>query len=241
MKALHSSLKVNIPKIDGVIYQSRSSFDAIQNEIVKYDKNCHIIHNGSSPDVFKPLGTRKDDGYINLLCVGLMRDKYYMDTIIGVYLELKKRGAKIRLILVGTMDGPCKSVFSRHKSDPNIKHIGSFPNKKMNQAYNMGDIFLSVRQGCSCNQTTSEAQMSGLAVITSSWGGDKEMILDGKSGIIVDGGQWDYDSQYISNLADGVEQIIPNLSIYKRQAREHAVKNLGVDTMIDKYVKAMGL
>jgi len=241
MKALHNDLRVNIPKLDGVIYQSEWSFNAIQNEIVRCDKNYSIIHNSSDPNVFKPLGTRKDDGYTNLLAIGLMRDHYYMNTLIGTYSELKKRGVKVRLMLVGTMDGACKKLFIQHKADSNIKHLGSFPNKKLNQAYNMGDIFLSVRQGCSSNQTTSEAQMSGVPILTSSWGGDKEMILNEKSGIIVSGGKWDYDNTYIQNLADGVEQIIPDLAGYKKRAREHAVKNLGVDTMIGKYIKAMGL
>lgn len=241
MVALHNDLKDNIPIADHCVYQSKWSFDRIQEEIIKYNKNYSIIHNGSNPNIFKPLNTRKKDGFTNLLAVGLMRDAYYMKTLISSYQMLKSRGVKVRLLLVGTMDGPCKKIFAASSRDPNIKHLGSIPNGKINNAYNMGDIFLNVRMGCSCNQTTSEAQMAGLPVVTPAWGGDCEMIVDGKTGVIVDGGKWDYDQNYYHNIADGVQKIIVDIDNYKKQSREHAVKNLSIDKMVSEYLKAMKL
>lgn len=240
MTALHNDLRTNIPKVDHVVYQSQWSFNCIQDEIVKYTKNYSIIHNGCDTNIFKPLGQR-NDGWVNLISVCKMRDSYYIRTLIKTYQAVKQNHPKTRLLLVGTMDAGCVGEYKKHSSDPNIKHCGSFNNTKLNQAYNMGDIFLDVRQGCSSNNTISEAQSAGLPVVCSAWGGDCEMIVDGKTGVVCDGGKWDYDDSYIKNLASGVGQIIDDLDGFKARSRKHAVNNLSMDTMVRKYMKAMGI
>lgn len=240
MIALHEDLKKNIPKVDNVVYQSKWSFDCIQDEIVKYNGNSSIIHNGCDTDLFKP-NPRVKDGFVNLISVGKMRDSYYMKTLIGTYNELKCRGNKVKLLLVGTMDAGCINEYKAYKSDPNIVHVGAFPNNKLTQAYNLGDIFLDVRQGCSSNNTVPEAQACGLPVLCASWGGDKEMIVDGKTGVVADSGFWDYDGKYISNLADGAQRIISDLDNFKLRSRKHAVKNLSLDIMVNKYRKVMNI
>ena len=42
-------------------------------------------------------------------------------------------------------------------------------------------------------------------------------------------------------MADAVEKIIPDLDGFKNRARRHAVKNLTIDTMVDEYLKALGM
>jgi glycosyltransferase involved in cell wall biosynthesis len=138
------------------------------------------------------------------------------------------------------MDGACSDVFKKNK-DPSIIHMGSFPNGQLPKVYSTGDIFLSVRQGCSCSNVIGEAQAAGLCVISPSWGGDAEMLVDKKSGMVVDGGHWDYNQKYISNITDAIETIIPNITEYKQNARKNAVDNLSIDTMIKKYLSAMKL
>ena len=111
----------------------------------------------------------------------------------------------------------------------------------MVQAFNKGDIYLDVRQGASCNNTVAEAQACGIPVVSPSWGGSCEMIVDGQTGIVVDSGKWDYDDNYVQGLANAVEQIIPDIDRSKLRARNHAVKELNLDKMVNKYIEAMGL
>jgi glycosyltransferase involved in cell wall biosynthesis len=170
-----------------------------------------------------------------------MRDDYLMEMLIGTYLEVKKRGRKTKLFLVGGMDAGCIKVYKQYKNDPDILHLGAFPNHQLAQAYGKGHIFLDVRQGASCNQVVPEAQACGLPLVTSSWGGSREMIVHEKTGMVVDGGMWDYDQKYINNLSDGVEYIMDNYTYMSTEARKHAVKNLNIDTMVSKYLGVMGL
>jgi glycosyltransferase involved in cell wall biosynthesis len=239
MTALHEELRRTIPLFDHIVYQSQWSKTQIDNEILPRNNNYSIIHNGVDPKIFKPYPNKKD-GFIKLGHIGFMRDAYLMETLVGVYKELKKRGHKVKLLLCGSMDGGCAKVFKANK-DQNTIHSSHIKNTKLAPKYCEADIYLNVRMGCSSNNVVSEAQACGLSCITPSWGGDCEMVVDGKTGVVVDGGKWDYNQKYINNLADAVEKIIPDLNGFKLRALKHARKNLNTDIMIDKYLKAMGL
>ncbi len=216
MTALHNKLKSDIPAVDLVVYQSQWSRDRIEDEIVKRPKNWTVIHNGVDTKLFNPV-PRLKDGSINLFHVGKMRNGYIMESLIGTYNELKKRERKTRLILAGSMDGECQNVYNKYKADSNIKHLGSFPNTKLNQAYAMGDIFLAPRMGSSCDNVIGEAQACGLPVVVPKWGGNCEMVEDGNNGVIVDSeGKWNYGPEYIIKLADGVEKVASNMRGFKK-------------------------
>ena len=241
MTALHNKLKSDVPSVDYMIYQSQWSKDRLDDEIVKRNGPWSIIHNGVDVNLFKPT-PRVSDGFINLFHIGKIRNGYIMESLIGTFNELKKRGHKVKLVIAGGMDAECGKVYSAHKSDPNIVHLGAFPNTTAVKAFGQGDIFLGPRMGSSCDNVIVEALACGLAILIPAWGGNSELINDGKEGIIVDsGGHWNYGLDYIQKFADGVEKIIPDLDGFKLRAREHAVKELTIDKMVDRYLKAMGI
>ena len=105
-----------------------------------------------------------------------------------------------------------------------------------------GDIYLGPRMGSSNDNVIVEAQASGLPCVIPAWGGNQELIQDGQTGVVVDGGKWQYDNNYVKALADGVERIVKEgLRDYQIRARKHAVLNLNIEKMVDKYLKAMGI
>lgn len=241
MTALHAKLTEDIPAVDHVVYQSSWSKERIDDEIVKrQDDNWSVIHNGVDTDVFVPNG-RKNDGFLNLLHVGLMRDDYLMEMLIGTYLECKRRGANVRLILAGGMDKACQEVFAKYKQDPNIQYLGKFKNTQLSDVYAQGDIFLGVRQGSSSDNVIAEAQACGVPVVVPIWGGNIDMVVHEQTGCIVPSGHWDYNEEYINNLAHAVGLISNDLEQYKKNAREHAMAELGIDKMVDKYLKALNM
>lgn len=240
MTALHSKLKSDIPSVDHVVYQSSWSKEQVDKEIIKRaDNNWSIINNGVDVKLFKPLDLSKP-GELGLFHIGKMRNGYIMECLIGCFKELKKRGHNVRLSIVGSMDAECSAVFKQNP-DPMIKHLGSVSNTKAVNAFGLGDIYLGPRQGSSCDNVIAEAQACGLPVIVPSWGGNKDMVVDNSTGVVVDSGQWDYDAQYIQNMADAAEKIAKDLDGYSKRAREHAVKNLNIDKMVDKYIEVLDL
>lgn len=240
MTALHSKLTSDIPAVDHVVFQSQWSKDCIESEIVKRVGPYSIIHNGVNTNLFKPV-VRQPDGFINLFHIGKIRNGYIMNCLIGAYKELQTRGVNVRLLIAGSMDAECSQVYATHKSDTNIKLLGSFQNNKASDAFRQGDIYLAPRQGSSSDNVIPEALASGLPVVAPSWGGNAEMLQDGQDGIVVKTGHWTYDQNYINGIADAVQKIIPDIGGFKSRARKSAEQNHTIEKMVQKYIKAMGI
>lgn len=240
MVALHNKLKDDIPNVHHVVYQSNWSKERIDDEIVKrQDNNWSVIHNGVNTSIFKPI-ERKPDGFLNLIHVGKMRDAYLMEALVGTYEILKKRGHRVALILVGSMDGHCAKVLATYKNDRNVRYLGQAKNTKLSPLFANGDIYLGPRQGSSSDNVVAEAQSCGLPVVIPSWGGNVDMVEDGSTGIVVPTGHWDYTTEYHEALANGVEKILPDIRGFQKRARKHAVNNLTVEKMVSKYLGALG-
>lgn len=238
MAALHAKLKSDVPAVDWVVYQSNWSKDRMDDEITKRPgNNWSVINNGVDVAAFSTR-LRAQDGYLNLMHVGKMRNGYLMSVLIGAYKGLKNQGIKCKLLLAGTMDAECLSEFNNQKDDGMFR-LGQFSNDKLAEVYGQGDVFLDVRQGASCNNVVAEAQACGLPVVVSSWGGSVDMVKDNETGMIVKTGHWTYDQNYIIGIAEAVREISKDLGGFKERARTHAVKELSVEKMIDKYLEAM--
>lgn len=242
MTALHNKLKTDVIDVDHMVYQSRWSKERLDDEIVKRPGNWSIIHNGVDVKLFRP--TKKaDNGFINLFHIGKMRNGYIMESLIETYRELEKRGNKVKLIVAGNMDAECTKVakdYIKKTNDTNFVRLGPCPNTKATASFGLGDIYLGPRMGSSCDNVIVEALACGLPIVVPAFGGNAELFSHGVQGIAVDsGGHWNYGKEYVQRLADGVEQIIPDLAGFKARARMHAVKELTIDKMVDKYLKVL--
>jgi glycosyltransferase involved in cell wall biosynthesis len=235
---LYSQLKRDLSYVDKVVFLSHWSKDTVLEEIdeINNDK-CVAIHNGVDLNIFKPI-PRQNDGFINLLNIGNMRNGYFMEALVGAYKELNNRGIKVRLNLVGSMDKECRDVL-RNFNDPGIGLVGASPNDKLSQVYSQGDIFLSVRVGGTGDNTVIEAQSCGLPVVCASYSGNGELIVDGETGFVVESGKCEYGKKYNNNIADAVEKIIIDLDCFKKRSREHAVRTSSVETMANEYLRVM--
>lgn len=236
MKALHDKLKTDVPAVDWVVYQSNWSRDCIENEITKRESKWSIIHNGVDTNLFKPV-MQQHDG-TNIFHLGKMRDNYLMECLIGTYQELKQRH-NIRLLLVGSMDAACMNIYNKYKSDSNIKYLGAFPNTNITQIFGQGDIYLGPREGSSSDNVIAEAQACGLPCVIPKFGGNKDMVIDKQTGIVVESNEWDYGPAYNKRLADGIEDIMKDLDGFRERARKHAVENLSLDKMVNKYINIL--
>jgi glycosyltransferase involved in cell wall biosynthesis len=241
MASLHSKLTTDIPAVHHVVYQSSWSKDRIDDEIVKRnDNNWSVINNGVNVGWFKPIQSPDvRNKKLNLIHVGIMRNGYIMESLLGAYDELKKRGHNVSITLVGSMDAECRAVFSKYQNDANVVHKRKVPNSSLPAFYGTGDIYIGPRQGSSSDNVIAEAQACGLPVVVPSWGGNVDMVVDKSTGIVVPSGHWDYDTKYFNAIADGVEVIEKDLVEYKKRARKHAVQNLTIEGMVDKYLKIL--
>lgn len=245
MSALHSAIKRDVENVDHMIYQSSFSKRMIDSEIAERKSNYSIINNGVDTNIFKPSLSKLPNGIINLFHHGVIRNDYIIDSLIGVVNELQKRGYKVKMDIVGSMDSVCSKIYKNFiTTNSSITYHGPIRNSKLPSffANNAFDIGLYPRMGSSSDNCVIETLSSSIPVIIPSWGGNENFINNEKEGIIVDsGGHWNYGAGYIQKMADGVEKIMPNIDDFKIRARSCAVKNYTIDIMTDSYLKAMGL
>lgn len=239
MDALHAAIKRDVAQADLMIYQSSFSKKMVDLELAERKDNFVIINNGVDVKRFVPK-PHKNDGIVRLFHHGIIRNDYILTSLLEVYEELKLRGHRVELTIVGSIKG-CKKLLEPYNNNQNIKWLGAIPNSNIHNAFVPGSIGVYPREGSSCDNTIIEALASSVPVVVPSFGGNTDLLTNGQEGIIVDSNNWDYGIEYSKRIADAVEKIIPDLDGYKLRARKHAVKNLSLDIMVDKYLKAMGI
>jgi len=238
MTALHSAITRDVEKVDCMVYQSQFSKKMIDSEISERKDKFKIINNGVDLNLFKPNSNIcKKDEYLKIGHVGMMRNGYMMESLLGVYNNIKNQ-IKCKLFLYGKMDEECQKIF-KDKKDDGVCYFGQVNNVGLPEKYNCLDIFLAPRMGSSCDNVVIESQACGIPVIIPSFGGNVELVKNGESGIVVESGQWDYDDKYVQNISNAVLEINKNLGGFKIRARQYAVKELSIEKMVDKYMEAM--
>jgi len=258
MVQLHKAIVRDFDKTKGadhIIFQSDFSRKLICDEIAERKDRYSVICNGTDTNMFgannvdknflnsiiNRAGIKNTDGKIKIIHHAKMRNDYIMESLLGVLDEIKKRGHSAILLIAGSMDAECSGVYNGH-SKKDVFYVGSVPNNKMPSFLSLGDIYLAPRMGSSSDNCVVEALSMSLPCVLPKWGGNSELINDGKEGIIVEsGGHWNYGKEYIQKLADGIECIMPDLAGFKSRARQCAVKDLTIDNMVNKYLKAMGI
>ena len=237
MTSLHAAIARDVASVDCMVYQSAFSKGMIDQEIAERKQGFAIIHNGVDLELFKPVALSGTD-CIRLGHIGMMRNGYLMSMLIGTHKLLKSRGIKSKLLLSGAMDAECKQVYT-DTADSDVVYRGQVNNTALPSRYGEMDVFLAPRMGSSCDNVVVEAQACGVPVVVPSWGGSIELVKDRQTGVVVQTGHWTYDQQYIEGLADAVVEVSKDLPGYKQRARQHAVQELSLTKMVDRYLEAM--
>ena len=142
------------------------------------------------------------------------------------------KGVDLRLIIVG--DGPQRIALETElRGRPGLAQRTVLVGEVNNVAswLNVFDIFVlpSLTEGMS--NTLLEAMAVGIAPIATSIGGNKEVVEDGRSGLLVKPRDADGISDFLVQLSRDDER--------RRQlgsnAREHVVKHFSIDRMLRRY------
>lgn len=183
-----------------------------------------IIYPGTNP-IFKPLNKKEckekirrkfgiKDSYI--LFVSTLEAKKNIPTLLRAQKELKERGWKHKLVLIGKKGygyGEIESTINELKLENDVIMPGYVPLEDLPAFYNAADVFAfpAVDSG---NMTVVDAMKCGCPVVLSNGGGGPEVV--GAAGITVDV----LDSK---GYADAIERVLSS----KRLAgsmRKKAVK-----------------
>ncbi len=174
-----------------------------------------IIYPGTDP-IFKPLDRKKCRERIRkkfgikgsyILFVSTLEAKKNVPTLLKAYRELKERGCKHKLVLIGRkgygygkIESAMKELETESRTESSIITPGYVPLEDLPAFYNAADVFAfpAVDSG---NMTVVDAMKCGCPVVVSNGGGGPEVV--GDAGIKVGV----YDSK---GYADAIEKVIEN-------------------------------
>jgi glycosyltransferase involved in cell wall biosynthesis len=97
--------------------------------------------------------------------------------------QLRERGVEAELIIVG--DGPYRKPMEKELSPHGARFLGFRHGKELSTIYASSDLFVFPSITDTLGQVVMESQASGLPVIVSDQGGPKEVVQDGRTGMVL--------------------------------------------------------
>lgn len=232
-------IKFNLRKADNIL----STSHVMAKETKKYtDKPIQITPFGVDTDLFKPLDTPESDEFV-VGNVKTLRPKYGIDVLIrAVDIVIKNNpDRKIRLEIYG--EGPQKDELVELTESLGIKDKVSFKgfvqNCQLPEIYNSVSVSVSVSNSESFGVVAVEAMACGCPVITSDADGFTEVVVDGKTGIIV-------PKRDIKATSAAIQKFIDNPDLRDtmgKAGRKRVISlydwNNNVDKMVDIYQRIL--
>lgn len=201
-----------------------------------------VILNGVDLKQYSPNGTheRPSDLYRLLVVEGSLKGG--LDSGLFHAVELAKRLAKkfkIELVIVGRVDERTK-IKLVHQDTFKIQFINAVPREEVPYLERSSHLFFSAEVNPPCPNSVIEALSCGLPIIGFDTGSLSE-IVQGDAGRLVPYGanQWKLEKPDIPALANAAEEVLQNNEPYRTSARKQAETVLGLDKMVDEYLKVL--
>ena len=143
----------------------------------------------------------------------------------------------IELLVVGRVDeSRKKEILSNAKAE--IKFLGIVPREQIPEIDRSAHLYFSAEVNPPCPNAVIEALACGLPVLGFDTGSLSELVPPTAGKTVPYGGDvWRLEEPDISALTEAATEILTNLPKYQKDARQHAEENLGLDLMVEKYLK----
>lgn len=158
------------------------------------DKRIEVIHNGIDLNVFKPCGSKPNDGTFRVLAVSNVwnKEKGYYDILkLREYLP-----TDYEIIIVGLTADQLKELPTGIKGIQRTQNV-----REMVDLYSSADVLINPTYADTFPTINIEALACGTPVITYKTGGSPE-IIDEKTGIVVEQGNLETLTNAITSLRE---------------------------------------
>lgn len=146
---------------------------------------------------------------------------------------------KIELLVAGRVDTRTKNKLE-HQNAFRIKFMDEVKREHIPWLMRSSHLLFSAEVNPPCPNSVIEALACGLPVIGFDTGSLSE-IVQGDSGRLAQYGanQWKLEQPNISALVDVAEEVLQNNEQFRKAARDQAESRLGLDKMVDAYLKVL--
>jgi glycosyltransferase involved in cell wall biosynthesis len=225
-----------------IIYQSEFSRNWWEERYGKTRVPLAVIHNGIDLNAYSAGSIPPYPPYRLLLVEGNLGGGYDMglDNAIKLAETLKEKyNLPIELTVVGKISDEHR-LRVEEKSRASIKWLGSVSRERIPEIMRYAHLFFSADLHPACPNSVIEALACGLPVVGFDTGAVKELVI-GDAGRVVPYGSnsWNIEPPDVPALAQAAFDILKNQPHFSRTARAHAESALGLDLMVESYLKVL--
>jgi glycosyltransferase involved in cell wall biosynthesis len=146
---------------------------------------------------------------------------------------------KIELMIVGRVDRRAKNKLKKQNAF-RIQFMGAIPREQIPWLMRSSHLLFSAEVNPPCPNSVIEALACGLPVIGFDTGSLTEIVQRDAGRLVPYGGNsWILDPPDIPSLADAATEVLEDQPRFRKLAREQAESKLGLDKMVDEYLKIL--
>ncbi|HLO33204.1 MAG TPA: glycosyltransferase family 4 protein [Anaerolineales bacterium] len=153
--------------------------------------------------------------------------------------EALSKRFKIELMVVGRVDGRSRNKL-KNQMVFRTQFMGILPTEQIPWLMRSSHLLFSAEVNPPCPNSVIEALACGLPVIGFDTGSLSELV-QGNAGRLIPYGadQWKLQPPNLPALIDPATGILQDQTNFRKSARERAEAGLGVDKMVDEYLKVL--
>jgi len=174
-----------------------------------------------------------EDANFILLYTGRISKDKNLDFIINLFGEINKKFSEARFLILG--DGPyLEELKQKYSSIDGLHFVGIIDNDEIVNYYSMADLFVFPSTTDTFGMSVLEAQACGLPAIVSDIGGPKEIVINNKTGFIlnIEKNLW---KNKITELIIDKRLGKKILKAISNNAAKHIQDNFDIEDVIDSY------
>lgn len=187
------------------------------------DKEVHVVPFGVDCKMFRPIERMNMTSVVTLGFVKRLKAHYGPEHLIRAMALVVDKHPQTKLLMAGSgeLRSQLEALTEQWGLTGNISFLGAIENRQVPELLKIVDIFVmpSIWEGFGV--AAVEAQAMGIPVVASRVGGIPEVVLDGKTGLLVEPG----DSE---QLAQAILTLIENPTLRRQmgeRGRRHVLAN----------------
>ncbi|HOA46958.1 MAG TPA: glycosyltransferase [Paludibacteraceae bacterium] len=180
------ALRYKLSKADYIL----STSEAMALETHKYtDKKIGVIPFGVDMELFRPLVKKNETGQFVVGTVKSLEPIYGIDVLIRTFKLVVEanpdKPLRLEIIGKGSQEKSLKILAQNLGIADKVCFIGALPNNQLPTCYNRFDVAVNLSNKESFGVVAIEAMACGCPVVVSDAEGFKEVVEDGRTGIVV--------------------------------------------------------
>ena len=229
---------------DRVIYQSEFVRQWWQDWYGKSKVPERVVLNGVDLDFYSPDGPAADlpqNGRYRMLIIegslagGLNTGLFHA---VSLAKELAPR-FPMEIVVAGVVDRRTRDRITGEAQVP-VNFLGVVPRERIPEWARSAHIFYSAEVNPPCPNSVIEALACGLPVVGFDTGSLKELVVGDAGRLAPYGGDpWKLDSPDVQPLAHAAAEILDEPARFKKAARLQAQAALGLERMVDDYLRIL--